>query len=113
MEDETNQIMTQPSFSVTRWPGAVAATESDIQKRLQDESLRAYRWANAPHDKYSAHLHSYAKVIYVVSGSITFGLPDTGGQIRLDPGDKLDLPAGVTHDAEVGPQGVVCLEAHR
>ena len=105
--------MTQSSFSVTRWPGAVAATESDIQRRLQDEGLRAYRWANAPHDKYSAHSHSYAKVIYVVSGSITFGLPDSGEQIHLDAGDRLDLLAGVTHDATVGLQGVVCLEAHR
>jgi hypothetical protein len=31
----------------------------------------------------------------------------------LNPGDRLDLPAGTVHDAVVGPQGVVCLEAHR
>ena len=28
-------------------------------------------------------------------------------------GYRLDLPAGVEHDAVVGPEGVVCLEAHR
>jgi hypothetical protein len=28
------------------------------------------------------------------------------------PGDRLDLPASVVHAAEVGENGVVCLEAH-
>ena len=28
-------------------------------------------------------------------------------------GDRLELPAGVAHNASVGPEGVVCLEAHR
>jgi quercetin dioxygenase-like cupin family protein len=58
-------------------------------------------------------MHSYTKIIYVVHGSITFGLPDLGQQIRLKAGDRLDLPAGTIHDAVVGPQGVVCLEAHK
>jgi hypothetical protein len=30
----------------------------------------------------------------------------------LHPGDRLDLPAGVLHNAAVGRSGVVCLEAH-
>ncbi|HEV8193806.1 MAG TPA: hypothetical protein VGP82_20325 [Ktedonobacterales bacterium] len=29
------------------------------------------------------------------------------------PGDRLDLPAGVTYEATVGPEGVTCLEARR
>jgi quercetin dioxygenase-like cupin family protein len=58
-------------------------------------------------------MHSYEKVIYVVHGSITFGLPELKQQITLTAGDRLDLPAGILHDAVVGPQGVVCLEAHR
>lgn len=62
---------------------------------------------------YAAHRHSYHKVIYVIRGSITFGLPDTGDKVTLNSGDRLELPAGVTHDAVVGKQGVVCLEAHR
>ena len=28
-------------------------------------------------------------------------------------GDRLEIPAGVAHDALVGKQGVACLEAHR
>jgi hypothetical protein len=52
-------------------------------------------------------------VIYVVHGAITFGLPADGRRLVLSAGDRLDLPAGIVHDAIVGPQGVLCLEAHR
>ena len=48
-----------------------------------------------------------------VQGSITFGLPDLGDQVTLHAGDRLDLPAGVVHNAIVGSNGVVCFEAHR
>ena len=36
-----------------------------------------------------------------------------GKRIDLAPGDRLDLPAGTAHSAQVGPDGVTCLEAHR
>jgi quercetin dioxygenase-like cupin family protein len=52
-------------------------------------------------------------VIYVVEGTITFGLPEQGRRIDLRAGDRMELPPGVVHDAVVGPEGVVCLEAHR
>lgn len=100
---------------VTRWleAEAEAPTEASIQRRLGQEGLSAYAWQNGPHDTYSAHNHSYDKVIYVVRGSITFGLPDRGESVELRAGDRLDLPRGVRHDAQVGPEGVICLEAHR
>jgi hypothetical protein len=52
-------------------------------------------------------------VIYVVKGSITFGLPGSGERLEMRVGDRLELDGGVMHDAVVGPEGVVCLEAHR
>ena len=36
-----------------------------------------------------------------------------GTALDLAPGDRLELPAGTSHDAVVGPSGVECLEAHR
>jgi quercetin dioxygenase-like cupin family protein len=80
---------------------------------MTDEGLSPYSWSNAPHDVYAAHSHLYNKVIYVVQGSIQFGLPELGQSLTLKAGDRLDLPAGVVHDAVVGAQGVVCLEAHK
>ena len=39
--------------------------------------------------------------------------PWPGGGIEMKPGDRLDLPARTPHRAVVGPEGVVCWEAHR
>jgi quercetin dioxygenase-like cupin family protein len=98
---------------VTPWPDSTPPAESTLRQLYADEGLSPYQWSNGPHDVYSAHTHSYDKVIYVVRGSITFGLPELGGQLTLKAGDRLDLPAGTVHDATVGPQGVVCLEGHK
>ncbi len=97
---------------LTHWADQPAPTESTLTRLCAEQGLQPYSWSNGPHDTYPAHSHSYAKVIYVVRGSITFGLPELNQQLTLQPGDRLDLPAGTVHDAVVGPQGVTCLEAH-
>jgi uncharacterized protein YjlB len=86
--------------------------EAHLRQRLRDEGLEPSAWGNGPHDRYSAHDHGYDKVIVVAAGSIRFGLPDCGGGLELAVGDRLELPAGTTHDALVGGDGVTCLEAH-
>ena len=98
---------------VTLWADLTAPTESTLWQIMVDEGLNPYSWSNGPHDMYSAHAHGYNKVIYVVRGSITFGLPELGQNLTLKAGDRLDLPAGTVHDAVVGSQGVVCLEGQK
>ena len=98
---------------VTPWANSVTPTQSTLWQLMTDEGLNPYSWSNGPFDTYSAHSHSYNKVIYVAQGSITFGLPELGKQLTLKAGDRLDLPAGTVHDAHVGAQGVVCLEVHK
>ena len=98
---------------ITPWADPVSPTQSTLWQLMVDEGLSPYAWSNGPHDVYSAHSHSYNKVIYVVQGSITFGLPELGQQLTLKAGDRLDLPAGTVHDAVVGAQGVICLEAQK
>lgn len=100
-------------INALQWPEKDLPTEATLRQILQAEGLQPYRWSNGPGDVYGAHTHAYHKVIYVVSGSITFGLPGEGQQLALHAGDRLELPPGVVHDAIVGPEGVVCLEAHR
>ena len=97
---------------VTRWTGSAAPTEQALRLLLEGEGLQPYSWANGPHDRYAPHRHDYDKVIYVVRGAITFGLPQSGKSLELKAGDRLDLPSGTVHDALVGAEGVVCLEAH-
>ena len=105
--------MKQDGIEVRKWPDDSVPDEPTIRKILTAEGLKSYRWSNSSGDAYSTHSHTFNKVIYVVKGSITFGLPDTGDQILLHAGDRLDLPAGISHNAVVGNKGVVCLEAHR
>jgi quercetin dioxygenase-like cupin family protein len=106
--------MSRAEATVTRHgSGDDVPSESTLRRKMTGEGLEPYRWSNGPGDVYGAHSHGFDKVVYVVSGSITFGLPDTGDKLPLRAGDRLDLPAGVRHDAEVGRQGVICLEGHR
>jgi len=98
---------------ITPWAGSAPPTEPVLRQLCADEGLSPYPWSNGPHDVYAAHSHSYDKVIYVVRGSITFGLPELGQELMLQAGDRFDLPAGVVHNANVGAEGVICLEAHK
>lgn len=86
--------------------------ESTLSRRLADEGLSASSWGNGPFDHYAEHRHPYAKVLVATAGSITFHLPELGRDVELDTGDRLNLPAGILHGADVGPAGVTCLEAH-
>jgi hypothetical protein len=101
------------TLRVTLWEAASPPTESLLLQIMAQQGLDPYRWSNRPDDSYSAHKHDFHKVIYVVSGSITFNLPLLKKTIILHMGDRLDLPANIVHAAQVGPQGVVCLEGHR
>jgi gentisate 1,2-dioxygenase len=105
--------MKEAKPEIIRWSDETLPDEALLRSILADEDLHPYVWSNGPGDIYSAHRHTYHKVIYVVRGSITFGLPDSGDKFTLNSGDRLELPPGVRHDAVVGTQGVACLEAHR
>ena len=87
-------------------------TEAELRSRLAGEGLTAQTWGNGPHDVYAEHRHAYDKVLVAAAGSITFHLPELRRHVALASGDRLDLPAQTLHGADVGPDGVTCLEAH-
>ncbi len=99
-------------FAVTRWDRSTPPTLSELQTQLLKEGLFPYDWSNSPGDTYSPHVHDYDKVIMVVRGSITWTLPQTEETFETHAGDRIDLPRGTWHAAQVGPQGVTCLEGH-
>ena len=84
----------------------------ELETRLASQGLDASAWGNGPGDTYAPHSHGYDKVLVAASGSITFHLIDLGRDVTLSEGERLELPAGTTHGATVGPAGVRCLEAH-
>ena len=97
---------------VIRWEKSHSPTEKELAQILHDEDLSYYPWSNAPHDLYSAHLHTFNKIIYIVRGSISVILPELNQTITLHTGDRLELPANTVHSAAVSGQGVKCFEAH-
>ena len=86
----------------------MSASRDDLMTRLGAEADGCHTWSNGPGDRYAEHTHPYEKVLYCVEGSIAFTLRDR--DIRLQPGDRMVLPAGTSHAAVVGPQGCTCIE---
>lgn len=101
------------SASLTPWPNQELPTDQAIEALLRDSGLRPSWWSNGPGDRYGAHSHPYHKTLYCARGSIRFHLPALGESVDLRPGDRLDIPPGVSHSAVVGPGGVRCVEAAR
>ena len=87
-------------------------TPAELEARLAAQGLTPSSWSNAPGDTYAAHQHGYDKVLVATRGSIAFHLVDSGIDVNLSAGERLNLPAGTSHAATVGPVGVTCLEAH-
>jgi quercetin dioxygenase-like cupin family protein len=99
-------------LKVTPWSGETPPTEEELRQILTAQELNVYRWSDGPNSVYPGHTHGYHKILYVVDGSIKFDLPTRHQTINLTAGTRLDLPNGTRHSAVVGPDGVVCLEAH-
>lgn len=98
----------------TPWPHNDTPTEAELRHTMQAEGLHPTRWSNASGDRYLVHSHDYHKVVYCIEGSIWFTITDENDRVvELEPGDRLDLPAGVRHGAMAGMDGVTCLEGHR
>jgi quercetin dioxygenase-like cupin family protein len=96
---------------LTRWSSADALSDSRLEAILREEGLRPSWWSNSPGDRYSAHQHTYHKVLYCARGSIRF---DVGSEaFELHSGDRLEIPPGTSHSAVVGQEGVRCVEAAR
>jgi len=83
----------------------------DLERVLVEEGLSPTSWTNGPHYHYTSHSHPYEKVLYCVTGSITFHTDE--GDATLGPGDRLELESGLRHRGAVGPRGVRCVEAPR
>lgn len=67
-------------------------------------------WSDAPGTVYPVHMHEYVETRWVVKGQMRVGLPESGEEFTLRPGDRLDIPASTMHwiDVDSGSR-VVCL----
>jgi len=98
-------------MGATKRPAAVHGRDGALAAFRDEGCSPARSWSNGPGDTYGRHSHGYHKVLFCLSGSITFHLPE--GDVTLEHGDRLDLDPGTEHGATVGPRGVECVEASR
>ena len=92
---------------LTRWNKETPPSLEALRSVLTGEGLYVSEWTDPAGTVYPVHSHDYAEVRVVVRGAMRVGLPETGEELTLGPGDRLDLPANFPHWADVGEQGPV------
>lgn len=97
---------------VQKWPHPDPPQEADLRRKLEAEGLEPFRWENEPLAVYEAESFAHTRILYVLHGTIIFGFPIESEPTVLRAGDRIHIPAGVPHNAAVGSEGIVCIEAH-
>ena len=100
-------------LKVTRWQKSESPSEEEMREAFFREGLFPFDWTNMPGDFYPPHVHPFDTITYILRGSITWILMDTGKEVEASAGDRIELPRDLVHAARIGAQGVVCIEGHR
>jgi quercetin dioxygenase-like cupin family protein len=96
-------------MGVRHAPRALSPDRRELESWFRSQGLSAWWWTNRPGDTYGWHDHPYHKVLACQRGGIVFHTRE--GDVRLGPGDRLDIEPGTEHAATVGSEGVTCVEA--
>jgi len=70
------------------------------------------KWSGGPGQTYDWHAHGYHKVLFCLTGEITFQDRE-GLNHRVGPNDRLDIEAGTEHRGVAGADGVECMESFK
>jgi quercetin dioxygenase-like cupin family protein len=103
-----------PQPKLERWEEAREGrlTEAALRKCIEDRGFVVTRYVYPPGTRFAAHSHGSDKIDAVLSGRFRLGLGTR--DVVLEAGDRLFVPAGVVHTAEVvGDEAVVSLDAVR
>jgi quercetin dioxygenase-like cupin family protein len=103
----------KPTARVILWEGPGRPTEEMLRGRLTADGYQAVKWANEAGTGYPPHAHIYPELLWLVSGSLTVILPAESRMLELAPGDRVELPRGVSHGTMAGADGAVYLLATR
>jgi len=87
-------------------------TEAALRAAIEARGFAVTRYVYPPGTRFGAHSHGMDKIDAVVSGRFRLGMGTKAVELRA--GDRLFVPAGVVHTAEVvGALPVVSLDAVR
>lgn len=90
---------------VVKWEGPSPPTFEQLGDRMRKEGLEVFVWSDPPGAVQEKHSHPYDEVRWVVRGKMVVGWE--GGELFLEAGDRLDLPAGTDHWGRVAGDGPV------
>lgn len=86
--------------------------ERALRERLEERGYRVSRHVYPPGTEFPPHTHDVDKIDAVVSGR--FRVTVQGEAVVLGPGDRVEVPSGTEHTAEVvGDEPVVSLDGAR
>ncbi len=94
-------------MQLIRWNQTTAPSIETLRGALIGEGFRISEWSDPAGTIYPAHAHEYPEARVVVRGYLRVGLPESGEEFVLGPGDRLDLPANTPHWADVNTNGPV------
>jgi quercetin dioxygenase-like cupin family protein len=86
-------------LDIVRWAKPKKPTLGEIQKMLHAEGLEYDVFSDRPGIKYGRHKHPFDDFIVIVSGKMK--ITTDSSEWVMKPGDRLDLPAGTSHSAEM------------
>ncbi len=72
-------------------------TKQEAVADINTEGFWPISWIDGPGETYAAHYHRSDERLYLVEGTMDFEDVSGGCRHRLEPGDKLVLPAGTVH----------------
>lgn len=79
-------------------------TEEEAKVQLENEGYRnVSAWLDSPDFSYPAHAHPEMTAHIIIAGEMLLSMDDMVHD--LQPGDRIDIPAGRMHVATMGHDG--------
>ena len=99
------------SLQVIHWdPAWGPIGEEVMREQLEAAGYLVSRYRYSPGTYFPPHTHPVHKCDTVLAGKLKIAWE--GGSVVLEAGDRIEIPAGASHSAEVvGPETVLSLDA--
>ncbi len=86
---------------LTRWNKETLPSLEALRSALMGEGLSPTEWVDAPGTVYPVQTNESLMVRWVLRGELRVGLPESGEEFVLGPGDRLDLASNTPHWMDV------------
>jgi quercetin dioxygenase-like cupin family protein len=103
----------RPTAIVQLWEQAGQPDFETLRSSLIAEGYQVVRWDSRPNQVYLPHAHIYSELLWLVAGSLVVILSEQERILALEPGDRVELPAGTQHAVQAGVDGALYLLATR